>query len=60
MAVEEKRVSRQAREMEDLMATAVVMITTLIAVAEVNIMSICYSFVEIRILTMIWGVKVRL
>jgi len=43
-----QRVSRQAREMEDLMATAVVMITTL-TVVEVNIMSICSSFVEIRI-----------
>ena len=43
-----QRVSRQAREMEDLMATAVVMITTL-TVVEVNIMSICSSFVGIRI-----------
>eukprot|EP00984_Skeletonema_dohrnii_P016355 scaffold7247_cov189-Skeletonema_dohrnii-CCMP3373.AAC.1 len=34
MSVEQNRVSRQARDMEDLMATAVVMITTLTAVVE--------------------------
>eukprot|EP00985_Skeletonema_marinoi_P020474 scaffold12185_cov72-Skeletonema_marinoi.AAC.2 len=47
VVVKEKRVSRQAREMEDLILS-LMFIMTLTAAVEVN-MSLYYSFVEIRI-----------
>eukprot|EP00984_Skeletonema_dohrnii_P002216 scaffold762_cov156-Skeletonema_dohrnii-CCMP3373.AAC.1 len=50
-----KRVSRQAREMEDLSMLLIKMETVLTAV-EVNV-SISFSFVKIRILTWILGFK---
>ena len=36
------------------------MVTTLMAVVEVNIMPICYSFVEIRIFDFDFGLQVRI
>ena len=55
MSVEQIRVSRQAREMEDLMLS-LMLLMTMTAVVEVNT-SICFSFVKIWILTLIWGSK---
>ena len=56
--LEYKRVSRQAREMEDLMLS-LMLIMTLKAVVEVN-MSIYYSFVDIRSFDADSGLQMRI
>ena len=58
MSVEQIRVSRQAREMEDLMLS-LMLIMTLTAAVGVN-MSLYYSFVEIRIFDADFGLEIRI
>eukprot|EP00984_Skeletonema_dohrnii_P031459 scaffold23975_cov78-Skeletonema_dohrnii-CCMP3373.AAC.2 len=55
-----ERVSRKARELSVAALMKMMMITTLMAVVEFNIMSICYSFVEIRIFDADFGLEIRI
>ena len=56
--VEYKRVSRQAREMEDLMLS-LMLIMTLTAAVEIN-MSTCFYFVEIRLFDLDLGLQMQI
>jgi len=59
MSVEQKRVSRQAREMEDVMLSLMLLIMTLTAVVEVNV-SISFSFCQNPNFRLGFGLEIRI